>query len=225
MGVAVRKLMVNDSASFPIVTYITGSAGSSTSFSNVSIGTASSDRLVVVVVTTGNGSNTTLPTPTAVSIAGTNGTIHVSGGESEGTGGNANAFAIASRLVTSGTTATISITANGTVSSCAIQVYTITGYQSATPVATYSGTNADPINLVFGSHPTGVAVGGAIALSPTDIVFSTTGSPPITEDYDVNTLNRRRASFHMDDASGSPTISAAFTGSNNDECFCAAVWE
>ena len=222
MTTAARKLL---DSGFPTVTYITGAAQAGNSFANVNIGTASADRLVVVVVTTGNGTNTTLPTPTAVSIGGTNGTIHVSGGESEGAGGNANAYAIASRLVTSGTTATIAITASGTVSSYSIQVYTITDYNSATPVAVYEATNADPINLAFGSHPTGVAVGGAIALSSTGITFSTTGLFPIVEDYDVLTLNRRRASFHMDNASGSPTISAAFAGTQNDECFCAAVWQ
>lgn len=222
-------ILASSNASFPIPTYITNvssgvSSQSSYTFGSVSIGTASSDRLVVVVASLHNGTSNTLNPVVAATIGGSPATIHVTGGESEGAGGNSTSFGIFSCLVTAGTTATIVVDCSGTAGSCVIHVYTLTGYRNATPTS-YSATNGSVLNLALGSFPTGVAIGGAVAFDSSSLTYSSTGTVQPTSDGVRTVGSRIRSGFNLTNASGSPTLSCAFGGSNNDECFYACVWQ
>ena len=98
------------------------------SFGSVDIGTASSDRIVVVLAASfrGSPSGSFIREITSISINGTDEKIQVNtltGGASTGFG---------SAVVSSGTTATIAVTTDGN-SDCAVAVYTITNATDGTP--------------------------------------------------------------------------------------------
>lgn len=212
----------------PVVQFVVRDSSGVTSattynMGTVSIGEPSPDRLVAIVMTGHNGSSNADRPPVSFTVGGVAGTLHDSISESEGAGGNSNSMGIGSILVPDGTTAPITITFSGQMGSCVIFVYTVKGYSNPTPQC-YKGSNSDPISLAFGSHPNGAAIGGAIAMNPSALVYSSTGTEQPVADSAQDVGSRLRGSFHMDDASGSPTVSVAFTGSNNDECFMAAVW-
>lgn len=171
----------------------TGSDSNSSSytFSNVAIGTAAADRYVVVVATVAQGTGGLLTIDT-VSIAGTNGTISVN--QRDGTNSASCNAAIASRLVTTGTTATIVVGLSSSARSCYISVYNVYGLTSATATNTYSSTT-DPLsfsNVNFDAG--GFIVSGGIQRG----VSSTSTWTELTENYDsvsAETETRTAASF------------------------------
>jgi hypothetical protein len=98
---------------------------------------------------------TTGRTISTVSIGGTNGTIHYQGD----TSGFSNA-GVASRVVSSGNN-NVTVTWSGGVTSCAVFVWLITGYNSATPTdgeATSSGTAGTSLTATFDIPASGTAV-------------------------------------------------------------------
>lgn len=112
-------------------------------FTGVSIGTASSDRMVVVSIV---GDASASRSISSVSIAGSAGTSVVA------RGAVSTPTAMYRRLVTSGTTATIEVTFSGQMNRAAIYVHTITGLNSNVPEATMStNTNSAAINGTSGA--------------------------------------------------------------------------
>jgi hypothetical protein len=140
---------------------------------------ASGGLMIVVFVAQGNQSRTV----SSVSIGGTNGTIH-----------NSNAslnrkYAIASRVVSSGAN-NVSVTLsgnNGTTPKAAVGVWLLTGYSSATPVATGAdthGTGSSINTISLNTSAGGVAVFGSFNGNNEAITWSSA-----TERYDANLSN------------------------------------
>lgn len=119
--------------------YTSAADASTYTAANRTIGAASSDRIVVIATTGGSGAQTV----SSVTIAGGAATIR-----SSATNG-----AIASRLVISGTTATIVVNWSGTTFRTAIAVYTLKGASSGGPrdeSSTYGATNSVTIDVPSG---------------------------------------------------------------------------
>jgi len=118
------------------VTYITGAnvttSGTTFTFSNLSIGAASSTRRVVVVVYANGSSVTDI---SSITIGGSAATIDV-----KTTAISNGPLAIASRAIASGTTATVVVSTTGTAARCRVEVYSCVG-SILTPVVANSNSN------------------------------------------------------------------------------------
>lgn len=139
----------------PTLTYI----GSITSGGSVNIGTAASDCLVVVCVqhvrSSPGGRSIS-----AVTIAGSAATINAQVANNVTSGAGAG---IASRIVTTGGSISISWTLSGAVTDQYADVYTVTGLSSATPFATGTANGNNPsatVNYSAGGVAIGTMVGG-----------------------------------------------------------------
>ena len=140
----------------PAVQYISFGSNTAT-FSNVAIGSAASDRIVVVGV--GN-SNTTFSPVTSVTI----------GGVSASSVGNHSAFAsIWWALVPTGTTATIVVSSSDTFELLGIQVAAMTG------AATSGPTGSSFVGLSYQPDP--YAITGVVPAGGIGIVYVSAGSP------------------------------------------------
>jgi hypothetical protein len=146
-------------------------------FSGASIGTASSDRLVVVCAMINAQSITTYGI-SSVTIGGSAATLAVS----SSLGKNS---AIFYRLVPTGTTATIvvSLSGSGTPGRCAVGVFAVTGYTNSTPEvvgSAYSDTSVSslsvPINVSSGAAAIACCYVGSNATS--------TWTSPMVEAFD-----------------------------------------
>ena len=122
---------------FPLLTYtwnasLGGQNGAdNASFTGIPIGSASSDRLVIVIISKGNGVGTSINSCTINGAAATE--ISAATGN-----GHNNPQAVYYLKVTSGTTCDMSFTGGGGADSYAVSVFTLTGQSSDTPV--YAGT-------------------------------------------------------------------------------------
>jgi hypothetical protein len=174
---------------------------SSYTFSNVDIGTASFDRLVIVVVHAVTASSAI--NITGVTIAGVTATEVVVGPNT----GIRNAIFTA--LVPTGTTGNIVVTTSITAGSMAIATYTLKNYNSVTPEDTIS-TEGNPTatgSLTFGNNSVVVAgVSGGIASS------SISWSSPLIEHYDGEVEDRPRAGASASGLSAQ-TLSVSATAS------------
>lgn len=149
-----------------IGTHVDENATQTRTYSNVSIGTAASDRLVVVCVMAGGGSDA----PTSITVGGNSATIHAQGEASYWQNAT-----VASLTVTSGTTATIAVTLGSPDGGpCVISVYTITGLGSTTPQDTDANGGVDPINLQV-NVPSGALVIGCAHGGDADAAYTVTG--------------------------------------------------
>ena len=134
------QLMVNELVGFgaggvktPTLTYI-GSSPLTTNATSYNFGNftaATAGLMIVVAMATSGGS----PSISGVSIGGTAGTIHYN------TGAGAKVVAIASRVVSAGAN-NVTVTTSSNGNNCAVSVYLLTDYVSATPTtgATNTGT-------------------------------------------------------------------------------------
>lgn len=193
-----------------------GSNSSTYTFSNVDIGTASSDRLVVVAThATGLTSDVTA---SSVTLGGTSMTSAASGFE-------ANASLDLHYLtVTSGTTANIVATYSGNKSRCTIAVYTITGLNSSTPSDTGSSTNSDTAPTLTLDIPTGsIAVYAHTSAnsSTTTVTYSSA-----TEHYDqaIGGENTTCSGASLADAGNAHTETATLAASKSSTILAGAVW-
>lgn len=198
-----------------------GADGTTYTFNNVDIGTPTSDRYVAVW-TTGTSTFPTLSTRTVVSIsiAGTNGTI-VSKNQAK-----YYPRACAIRNVTTGTTATITVTFSAaavsgaaSVRNCLIAVYAIYGVSSTTvrDNELNDSTAATTLALTVGDATAPVAgdisLVHAGSLSSTRVQTVSGGSPAIAEDGEVASVESDwRVSHHSVILTG--TASQTYTLSN-----------
>jgi hypothetical protein len=129
-------------------------------------------------------------------------------------------------VVTSGTSATIVATYNGAMVECTVHVYTLTGYNSATPTAINSNavTSGDPsttINITGSGSAVGLWVGSLVtSASP-----SWTGLDSVDDDSSVTGItNCKVSAAHSNGlATETPrTISVSSTMTN--ETLIAASW-
>jgi hypothetical protein len=157
------------------VSYITNvlqdSGASSYTFTNTNIGGAG---LIVVVIhgERGTGSYSV----SSCTIGGVSATIHLNPSVET-------SCAIVSAVITSGSTATISVTFDQTLSRCAIGVYRVTGYVSTTPVATgtQTVTSGTSLSTTLNTSANGIVIAG-VTSSTTNSGFTWTN---ITENYEV----------------------------------------
>jgi hypothetical protein len=194
----------------PVITYCGQSAG--LTYTNAPIGTAAADRLVVVCVT---HSRTPPRVLTAVSIAGTNGAMVASAAVGDP------ASEIYSRLVTTGTTATITLTFSGAVTPNAMHVFTITGLTSTTAIDTLavSATNSPSGGIDLSS-------GGVLIVSASGITAANaiTLTGVATADHDAASSTMRIAAAHE---ANTPTVTnrtITATSASTAEAIAAASW-
>ena len=156
-------------------THSSDANASSYTFSGVDIGTAATDRVVIVYVSFQNASATI----SGVTIGGVTATIDVQGG---GTNGN-NRNGWARAVVPTGTTADIVVTAiNAVPKSCGIGVYRSAGY-TVTLSDTLNVPGATPLSL---SGDITAIAGGVILAGATWRDYSTTATwTGVTEDWDL----------------------------------------
>jgi len=157
--------------------------GGTYTFSSHGIGTASSDRYIIVVLTNAAGSSST--NFSSVTVAGTSCTRQVQTYTNEG----GVSIWITNAAITSGTTATIVATVSsggGNSANCGIGTFAVTGLASTVATATaQQTTNNTSTNLAVSAG--GVAV--AVAYQQGTSSFTTTG---MTESFDSlveSTLN------------------------------------
>lgn len=161
-------------ASLPtLLTYIGSGALTSTTstytFTSQAIGTASSDRLVIVGIMHNTASLS--QQVTGVTIGGVSATSIIA--PSAGV-----ALSLFTLKVTTGTTATIVVTLNGNAVNCGIQVYTLKNYKSATPNFTTTNAVNSPPQSVTATENTVV-----MAMATTSTTASTlTWSAPVVLD-------------------------------------------
>lgn len=206
----------------PLTATFTDSASSPTdttsySFTSQSIGTASSDRYVVVIAEgyDNNGSNGFL----TCTVAGASTTkIYDVSLPSNGNPGIMLAAFITDAPVTSGTTATIVVTTLGTTNRMAAQFYTITG---GTPVAydTLASTSTDPSGTID------CPVGGCIIAGAMNISSNAVAWTGVTEDVETSITEgpSKASSAHVNLADGElgRTIQATFTGADATDAMIA----
>ena len=212
-----------------LLTYIgsptqqSGTSGSVT-FTNANIGTASSDRLVIALLT---AVRTTISARTlsSVTIGGNGATVHVSAVQNASGSAGINC-SISSLVVTSGTTATIVGNYSGAFTTGVLNVYTLTGYNSATPVATNSNVVAsgDPSTTI---NITGVGAAVGLWCGSSGTVGSPTWTGLSTRDYDsaVTGVSNAEVSSASQSSLGTETprtISA--TSGMTAEMIVAASW-
>jgi hypothetical protein len=166
------------------LTYITQTSSLSKlttyTFTGVSIGTASDDRLVVIACAAGRSSAEN--TLSSVTIGGTAATVHAAS-PSVVSGAATIQCGIASRLVTSGTTADIVITWSAQVDACNLAVYTLTAWKSSTPTSTFSATTVTSVTTRTATINLSARGATLFVVGPTGSGRTTTWSSA-TENYD-----------------------------------------
>lgn len=168
-----------------VVSYITNVSdianASTYNFTAVNIG---GPGLIVVNLHGGQGTATAW-TVSSCTIGGVSATVHVNPSSPD-------SCAIASAVITSGTTADISFTATTTLARAVVGVYRITDYQSVTPVATASQTtnaSTDTRTVTLNTSAGGVVIAGTSNSDPSSFTWTNA-----TENYDV-TLSETSNSF------------------------------
>jgi len=210
----------------PIISYIgtmdVAIPAAIATFTNQAIGTPASDRLVVVLI--GGWRAGLARTLSSVTIGGNAATIHL---QQTNTGGSAGpTLAIASLVVATGTTATIVATYSSGEAQATSHVYTITGLNSTTPVATNSAAVAsgDPSTTV---NVTGTGVAVALWSGTTNTTGPATFTGLSTKDYDAvvgGTAVARVASAHQGGLATETPRTISVTSANTIETIVAATW-
>lgn len=155
-------------ASPPTITYCgqaaSGSNSTSYTFASRAIGAESATRLVVVGVISNNNAGTPGAAPSGVTIAGD---AMTSDGSTRGTVSNEVGLSFWRRVVASGTTADIVVSFSDGQVRCGIVIFTVEGYESATPAAAYGATGnsggGDPslsVAVAVSSRQAGIVIGG-----------------------------------------------------------------
>jgi hypothetical protein len=194
-----------------------GSNATSLTWTDYAIGEATADRLIIVAVgmsSTFGGGNIGFST---ISIGGANGTMHVNETAVHGP------TAIASRVVSSGTTATIVATlASSNGSNWHVHVWSLKNYVSATPTGTgaVQGTasNATTLNASCTVESPGVLVGIAVKIS-----HQVSGFSPATNEY-VVASNNRSSGFDYRSGNGSVSETVTFAASGPRGSMSLAAW-
>lgn len=204
----------------PTITYI-GSGQSTSNASSFNYGnfTAASAGLMVVAVV---GTTSAARTVSTVSIGGTNGTIHKSWSGSPTTV----VGSIASRAVSSGAN-NVTVTTSGAIGASQqfnVHVYLLTGYASATPVATdaqAASSVTDVSATLAGTGPSANIYGGVFTrASGSSFWFGDS----VTADADVGT-NYGTVSAHQAYSRGKSSTTSMSGAGTADHLLVAALWQ
>jgi hypothetical protein len=174
-------------------------------FNNISIGTASSDRLVVI------GASINAEASQTYYISGI--TINGTSATTAATSASGKNCWIVYLPISTGITANVvvSLAGTGTPGRCAIGVYTITGQTSNTPVTVQNNLTGTPTassSLTY--YPGSVAIAAIFSYTNTPYTFTLSN---LTENYDATIEDSRHAfgstTFSANTLSSSATISLA----------------
>lgn len=186
-------------------------------FSSQNLGTASSDRHIIVVVESRKaGAATTI---SSITIGGITADIVLQQSNSDS---NSNIAGIAIANVPTGTTGDIVITFGAGMVRCAIQVYSATGLASSTAYDTDFSTASDPVGSL--DIPAGgFAIAGGVSNSASSATWTN-----LTEDHD-NTLESfvtvTSASDSFVSAQTALSITCDFASSGSTPIGVFASWE
>lgn len=176
-------------------------------FSSLSIGTASSDRKIIVNVhAEANGAGTALSV-SSLTVDGISATLLVAFPTTDGSDRVAQEVWIAS--VPTGTTGNVVVTMAAGITRCGVGVFATTG-ASSTASATYTST-ADPLSVSASCQSGGAIIGGAVAQGGSTS-FTWAG---ITERYDEvvgGATYQSGASLAFTAAQSGLTVSATGSG-------------
>lgn len=205
-----RRLM-KGSASSPAVSLINRGAYVSSAdnlttydFTSYPIGAASSTRRVIAVIHGDIGSAAV--TLSSATIGGVSAAIDA---QANGGAGSTNLTAIISATVTSGTTATISVTFSGGLQRAACKAIAVDNLLSVSPYATATD-NADPLSATIDWLADGVVVGGSGTDNGT-LACAWAGITE-TEEIDYESTDASSADLFPTANGVSQTVSATWTG-------------
>lgn len=184
-------------------------------FTAAGIGTASSDRLVVVSAS-GNASSDPNSNVSSLTIGGNAATIV----DQITTTGGGMVCALYYLLVTSGTTADIAVTFGEGQSHAAIGVWAITGWGSQTPTDSDKAQSSTGVSQSL-STVTIDSNGGAVFGYGDDVNAGTTWTNA-TEDYDDAVEAADQQSGAHTTTAGTPTVTA--DGATGNLCMVGAAW-
>ena len=220
--VSVRDAGVWQSLNDPAVFEFTDEAETTSTsdphtYSNLNIGAASADRMVLVFATArgdGGGSRTI----SAISIGGTNGTLHV-----KNTVSHSVPTAIAYRLVPTGTTATISVSASGgDLSRGYVAVGTLKNYRNPTPspgLTSHGTTNSRSLIQAVETGGVGFWLLGISTVSGSAVTWSN-----VTEVTDEPVGTSLRGTLATYSNGGGSISGQASWSASTLNCMCAMAW-
>lgn len=194
-----------------------GTNGSSFSFSAQNLGTASSDRYIIVAVTS-KMSGTTATTISSVTVGGIAATIAV---QRQNGISNSTIAGLAIAAVPSGTSGTVAVSFTNSQVRCGIALYRATGLTSATATATASSTAAAPTS---GS----MTISGGYAIGAVGVSGDATTSTAWTngtENYDTLVESLTQISgAHAFRGTTTITMTATFTNGGAEPVGVFATW-
>lgn len=184
-------------------------------FSSQNLGTASSDRYIIVgAVARKAGASATI---SSITIGGVSATIVK---QQTNTITNTNVSGLAIAAVPTGTTGNIVVTFSATMLRCAISAYAVTELDSATPYDDASSTSADP-SVSLDIPTDGFAIGMGLTAAASTATW--TG---LTEDVDgtlESFVTYTSASDEFPSGATGRTITIDF-GSTNESSACFVSW-
>lgn len=187
---------------------LTNTSSSSPSFSSQSIGTASSDRVILVAI---NGFASSAQTISSVTIGGVAATLIVS---KENTSTFSTISAIYGLLVTSGTAATIAVNFGQSSPRTAISVYSLTGtggVVTAHNTTTNGANSTGPLSVnvtTLQGQVLGVASGN-ISSGTASVSWS---GPALDYNSSFSTSSAVGSAAHMTNGAASQSVSATMSG-------------
>ncbi len=186
-------------------------------FAGQSIGSASSDRLVIVtILTAGSDSNVT-----SVTIGGNPATIHAQGNAS----GNWQNATIASLVVPTGANADIVVNTNAVARLCNIAVYTANNLNSTTPTGTSASVgNGATKNLSIPVSEGGFIIGGAhvYASNAPPSIYTENNALDVTDALGPDDYHHYYAA-HSANLAANPAYPVTFRNSDDTIWFGAAM--
>lgn len=193
----------------PSITY-NGSASNDTNittytFTSVSIGTAATNRIVMVAVTSSSG--TPARTITSATIAGVSATVL----DVNTSFTNRTAFIYAN--IPTGTTATIVVTFSGAMTRCAVGSYSLYNLKSTNYIDSGTGSFSGTASATVSVPADGIVIAGIVQISNSN-PFTWTN---VDENYDIpldaGTAEISGASRQVTTGNNSYTVTATATGS------------
>lgn len=207
-----------------------GSNTTTYTFSNRSIGSANSERHVVVAVMADAGGQDGNRTLSSATIGGSSATIDIqrTALDNEGSLSEAAVVAIIRRKVTSGSSATISLTFSNTMSRCAIVVYRVlnaSGLSDTGSDANIGDSGGVSTTVNTPSNGAAIACATMIALSGNTVSgTSWSGSGWVEQhDADLDGTSNRQTSAIKTSGSGNTTPGVSWGLSSGERSLAAAL--
>lgn len=164
----------------PASVSFTANSKGSTTYNNVSIGTAAANRRIVVAVSTARIDSTTPAAHASVTVAGVSCTKLSDAAASSVSAGHRTTIWITNSAIASGTTAQIVVSV-GSASYVGIGVWALYDLASTTPYNTKTATGTGALSVSIDVPDNGVVISAATLNAPTSATITWAGA---TESYD-----------------------------------------